>query len=97
MGAVVVVAQEVQVAHEGAAGHLQFMDEVAAIGGRAGTGAFADHFQDALQAVVLGPGGGFHLLGPVPLDGTGRLYAVNVSGRLKSIWKRPPALMFARA
>jgi len=57
----VVVAQEVQVPHEGAAGHLQLADEVAAVGKTAGAGAFADDLQDAPQPVILGPRRGLHL------------------------------------
>ena len=47
-GSVVVVAQEVQVAHEATAGHLQFADEMAAVGQGAGARALANHLQDAL-------------------------------------------------
>jgi hypothetical protein len=69
-GGVVVVAQEIQVPHQGAAGDFQFTGEVAAVGERAGAGAFPNHLQDALKPVVLGASSGFHLFGPVPLDGT---------------------------
>ena len=44
----VVVAKKVQVTHEATAGHLQFADEVAAVGQAAGARALANHLQDAL-------------------------------------------------
>jgi hypothetical protein len=69
-GSVVVVTQEVQVTHDGAAGHCQLTREMAAVGQGAGAGAFTNQLQDALQPVVLGAGGGFQVFGPVPLDGT---------------------------
>src|ERR1035441_1933717 len=70
-----VVPQEVQVTHGGAAGHSQLAREMAAIGQETGAGAFTNQLQDALQPVVLGAGGSFHVSRPVPLDGTRPLYA----------------------
>ena len=58
------------VADDGAAGHLQLADEVPTVGQRAGPRALVNQLLDAMQPVILGAGGGFHVFKPVPLDDT---------------------------
>ena len=47
------LAQEVQVAHQGAAGNPQFASKRGAVGQSPGAGACPHQFQDAAQAVIL--------------------------------------------